>query len=83
MRVTTAIGIVMVHQFVHIAAHHFAALKAKRIHGRPIDKCAIALQIKSTDAFTRRVQQRLPLLHLSLCMYSRHGHLTNPHPYSP
>jgi hypothetical protein len=25
----------------------------------------------------------LPLLHLSLCMYSRHGHLTNPHPYSP
>src|ERR1700677_2018709 len=78
VRVMTAIGIVMVHQLVHIASDHLPALKAERIHRGPVDKRAVALQIEPTNTFASRVQQRLPLLHLSLRLCSRRRHLANP-----
>jgi hypothetical protein len=69
----------MMHQFVHIFAEQFLALKTESTYSQPIDEGAIPFEIQSPDPLTGGIQECLPMLHLPFDLWYRYRHLLHSH----
>ncbi len=71
------VGVMMMHQLMNIPTQQFFALKPHDLRRHMIDERALPFHIQAPDALASRIQNSLPLPHLSLIVRC-YRHLTHP-----